>query len=152
METYPVDVEVEQVVRWLIDEQRSGKHELEVVASRSYLLESISSSQRQRQRLGDDEAEDLTEVTAVGVLEVSPLHKQEGWMLRVRIDDALGPRLPESVPASDEPEEIDLADFQQDFIVPGSGTAFVSVDAETPEAFSLCQTLLAEIEANRHAS
>jgi len=150
METYPVEVAAEQVVRWLIDEQRSGHYELQITASRSYLLEKIPSSQQQRRRLGEEEVEDLTEVTAVGILEVEPLHKKEGWLLRIRVEDALGTRLPEDVPISDEAKEIDLATFQEEFILPGSGTAFVSAEAQTDEAWSLCQKLLAAIQSNKH--
>jgi hypothetical protein len=150
METYSVDVPAEQIIRWLLDEQRSEHHDLQISASRSYQLEPIPSSQQERRRLGQEEVEDLTEVIAVGILEVAPLHKKEGWLLRIRVEDVLGARAPEDVPTSDEVEEIDLTSFQDEFILPGSGTAFVSTEAQTPEAWSLCQELLASIQSNKH--
>jgi len=71
MDTYPVDLDAGQIVRWLLDQQRAGRRMLQLNASRSYLVESIPLAQQQRRRLGDEEMEDLTEVTAVGVLEIA---------------------------------------------------------------------------------
>lgn len=150
MDNYPVELDAEQIVRWLIDEQRAGHRELQVTASRSYMREDIPTSQQQRRRLGKEELEDISEVTAIGTLEIAPLHENEGWLLRIRIEDALGDRLSGEMPSSDEPDEIDLDSFQQEFILPGSGTAFVSADAETPEAWALCQKLLADVQVDRH--
>jgi len=150
METYPVDIAAEQIVQWLIAEQASARRELEISASRSYTLEDISSSDRRRRRLGEEEIDDITEVTAIGTLDVTPLHSPQGWVLRVRIEDALGERLPDDEPFPAEPEEIDLRTFQEQFIERASGAEFVSVDAETPQAWQLCKKLLAEIEGNRH--
>lgn len=148
METHPLDIGAKQVVRWLMDEARAGQHRLQINASRQYLPEEIPTLEQNR--LGDVESEDISEITAVGVLEVAPLHMADGWQLRVRIEDVLGRRLPEDGSASDQPEEIDLATFQEAFIVPDRSTAFVSVDTETDEAWSSFQKLLDEMRANRH--
>ena len=51
---------------------------------------------------------------------------------------------------SDEPEEIDLAAFREQFLERGSGTAVVSVDAETPRAWSLYRRLLSDMERDLH--
>jgi hypothetical protein len=39
--TYPVDIAAEQVVRWLLDEQRSGYLPVEVRATRQYVIEPL---------------------------------------------------------------------------------------------------------------
>lgn len=148
METYPLDIAAKQIVRWLMDEERSEPRGLQISASRSYLREEVPTPQERG--LGDEEREDLTEVTAVGVLEVAPHHKTDGWLLRVRIEDAIGARLPDNTSASDDPEEIDLEKFWEAFIVPQHGTAFTSVDAETTEAWTSFQSLLDEMRANKH--
>lgn len=149
MDTYPLDIAAKQIVRWLMDEERGGNRELQISASRTYLCEEIPTPQERG--LGDEEREDLTEVTTVGILEVAPPHKAEGWLLRVRIEDAIGQRLPDDISASDEPEEIDLEKFWETFIVPQHGTAFVAVDTETVEAWASFQRMLDEMRANRHA-
>lgn len=110
-----------------MDEEPAGQHRPQINASRHYLPEEIPTLEQSR--LGEVESEDISEITAVGVLEVAPLHAADGWLLRVRIEDTRGRRLPEDTPASDQPEEIDLATFQEAFIVPERGTAFVAVAA-----------------------
>jgi len=148
METYPLDIAAKQVVRWLIDEEHGGRRNLQISASRTYLHEEISTPQERG--LGDEEREDLTEVTAVGILEVAPPQKAEGWLLRVRIEDTIGQRLPDDISASDEPEEIDLEEFWETFIVPQHGTAFVAMDAETAKAWTSSQELLDDMRGNKH--
>lgn len=41
METYPVDLEASQIVRWLIEEQRRGTLQLKVTATCSYAVEAF---------------------------------------------------------------------------------------------------------------
>ena len=41
MESYPVDLEASQIVRWLIEEQRRGALQLNVTAARSYVVEAF---------------------------------------------------------------------------------------------------------------
>lgn len=148
METYPLDIPAEQIVRWLIEEERAGRHDIRITATRSYLREDVPTLEQLT--LSEEEREDLTEVTEIGVLEVAPQHGAEGWVLRVRIEDALGERLPEDAPAPDEPEELDLNNFQKEFVLPGRGTAFVAVDAETPDAWASFQWLLREMQTDKH--
>ncbi len=149
METYPLDIAAGQVVKWLMDDAHEGGQGLRVSATRTYLKEEIQGPGEQG--LGEEEREDLTEVTAVGQLEVEPAHSADGWCLRVRIEDALCARTPEDVSVSGEPEEIELSIFHKEFIVPDQGTAFVTVDAETEQAWSAFQPLLHEMERDRHA-
>ncbi len=150
MDTYSVDVDAGQIVRWLIEEERGDRRALQVNASRAYLVEAIPSAHRQRRRLGDEEMEDLTEVTAVGNLEIVPRQKSEGWMLRIRVEDALGQRLPEDAPEAQIARDIDITEFYDAYILPGNGTAYVSAEAESPEAWELCQKLLGSIQEDSH--
>ena len=148
METYPLDISAEQIIKWLIDEEREGRHGLQISASRTFLREDISDPSGSG--LGEEEREDLTEVIEVGSVEVWPQQKASGWLLRLRIEDALTQRLPEDASSSEQAEEIDLTAFEQEFISKGQGTAFVAVDAETPEAWSSFQALLHEMQTNSH--
>ncbi len=150
MDIHPVDIPAEQIVRWLIDDYPSSRHELRISATRSYIVSRITEAQERRRRLGDEEMEDLSEITAVGVLEVAPLHAHDGWILRVEVEDELSDRLPEDEDAPDEPEEIDLAAFARLFTERDTGLAFVSVEAENAQAWARCAVLLKDIENDRH--
>jgi hypothetical protein len=70
--------------------------------------------------------------------------------LRIRIEDSLSDRLPEDEPTPEIEEDIDLAAFNTEFIVPRSGTAFVNVDAQSPEAWKRFRSLLDAMSTNRH--
>ena len=52
METYPVDLEARQIVRWLMEEQRRGTLHLHIAATRSYVVEVSADSLSQR--LGEE--------------------------------------------------------------------------------------------------
>jgi hypothetical protein len=148
METYPLDIAPEHVLAWLMDEQRRAPGTLLLRATRSYIAEEIP--QVQQKRMGEEEKEELTHVTKIGLLEVSDPHAQIGWVLRIRIEDSLSDRLPEDEPVPEGEEEIDLAAFNTEFVVPGSGTAFINVDAQSSEAWKKFQSLLDAMSTNRH--
>ena len=115
METYPVDLEASQIVRWLIEEQRRGTLQLNVTATRSYVVEALEKADLDQ--IGE-EGEDLNDILAIGTLEVSPPAAKNGWVLRIRVEDRIGPRLPEDEDAPEGEEELDLQTFEADFIVP----------------------------------
>lgn len=150
METHPLDIAAEQVVRWLLAEQHAGQRKLRVDAARSFLIEKIPSPTERG--LGDEESEDLTEVTVIGLLEVRPQHEAEGWLLRVRVEDPLAGRLPADGSAADVPEEIELATFHSDFIVPDRGTTYVSVETASKAAWDSFNNLLDEIRRDSHGT
>ena len=144
METHPLGIAAKQVVRWLMDEDRAGQHRLQISASCQYLPEEIPTLEQSR--LGDVEGEGISKIAAVGILEVTPLHTA----VRVRIEDTLGRRMPDDASASSQPEDIDLTTFQEAFVVPRRGTAFVAVETENYRAWSSFQKLLDEMRANKH--
>lgn len=146
METYPMDLDAQQIVRWLIEEQRRGTLGLNAVATRSYAVELANS---QLERLGED-AEDLSDVLAIGLLELRSPAAQDGWVLRIRVEDRLGPRLPEDGDAPEGEEEIDLETFEAEFTKPERGTAEVSLDAEDAHAKAKFSRIFNRILKDKH--
>ena len=89
MESYPVDADPEQVVRWLMAEQAAGSLPLRLSARRLAEVQQIPL--RGELHLGDEEREDLSEVAMIGMLEIAPLHASDGWRLTVVVEDEFGP-------------------------------------------------------------
>ena len=147
METYPVDLEASQIVRWLIEEQRRGTLQLKVTATCSYAVEAFEKADLEQ--IGE-EGEDLNDILAIGTLEVSPPAPKDGWVLRIRVEDRIGPRLPEDEDAPEGEEELDLQTFEADFIVPERGTAEVSLEAEDTQAKARFTRLLNHMLRNEH--
>jgi len=147
METYPVDLEASQIVRWLIEEQRRGTLQLKVTATCSYAVEAFEKADLEQ--IGE-EVEDLNDILAIGTLEVSPPAPKNGWVLRIRVEDRIGPRLPEDEDAPEGEEELDLQTFEADFIVPERGTAEVSLEAEDAHAKASFTKFLNHMLRNEH--
>jgi hypothetical protein len=143
-----VDIAAEQIVRWLLTEQRAGRLRLEIRATQSYVSRPLDQSENIG--LGEDESSDLDEVVAIGVVEVSPPAPNNGWLLRIRMEDPLGPRLPEDEPAPEGEEEIDLETFKAEFVAPGRATEDVSLITETPEAAMHFKSLFDALLRDRH--
>ena len=83
MESYPVDLEASQIVRWLIEEQRRGVLQLNVTAARSYVVEAFEKPDLDQ--IGEDVA-DLNDILAIATLEVRPANGKNGWVLRIRVE------------------------------------------------------------------
>ncbi|MGO9171340.1 MAG: hypothetical protein ACLP7P_05170 [Rhodomicrobium sp.] len=147
METYPVDLEARQIVRWLVEEQRRGTLQLNALATRSYVVEGLE--EQESQRLGEED-EDLNDVLAIGLLEIRPPAAKDGWVLRVRVEDRIGPRLPEDEDAPEGEEEIDLATFEAEFFQPERGTAEVLLDAEDAQAKARFTRVLKQMLNDKH--
>lgn len=148
VETYPVDIAPEQVVRWLMDEDRVHAFDLLVTATRSYQLGEMSGGRSAR--IDEEMRDEVSELAEVGLLEVMPRQKPHLWTLRVRVEDDLGPRLPEDEPVPDTDEEIDLPTFYEEFIKADRGLAEVSVEAESPAAKAQATRVLDAILTDRH--
>src|SRR3989304_5427969 len=88
VETYPVDVEAEQIVHWLLDEERLRAFDLLGRATRSYQRGELEP--REAGALGEAEREALSEISEIGLLEVTPRQKPGRWTLRVRVEDDIG--------------------------------------------------------------
>ena len=148
MESYPVDLEASQIVRWLIEEQRRGALQLNVTAARSYVVEAFEKADLDQ--IGEDVA-DLNDVLAIATLEVRPPNGKNGWVLRIRVEDRLGPRLPEDEDAPDGEEEIDLQTFEADFIKPDPDAAEVSLEVENAQGKASFNRLFKHMLRNEHS-
>ncbi len=149
METYPVDLEASQIVRWLMEEQSRGTLQLNVTATRSFVVEAFEKADFDQ--MGEDAA-DLNDVLAVGTLEVRPPNGKNGWVLRIRVEDRIGPRLPEDEDAPDGEEEIDLQTFEADFIKPDPDAAEVSLDVENAQGKASFTRLFNHMLRNEHTA
>ncbi len=147
MTEYALDVDAGQIVHWLMDDAKSaGRAKLDVRATREYADEPVPSPAE----AGIGEDEDVSTLTTVGLLEVRPLESAHRWVMRILIEDVIGPHVPEDESAPEDAEEIDLAAFYRDFISPDSGTAFVSVLSETAEDKHAFDLLLRDIIMDAH--
>jgi len=147
MEPYPVDVEAKQILRWLMREERRKAFDLIVRATRSYQANELA---REDLRLGDFEPEELSEISEVGLLEVLPRREPRRWILRIRVEDDIGPHLPEDEPAALDEEEIDLATFYDEFFAADRGLAEASAEVDGPHAKAALSRVLGAILTDRH--
>ncbi len=147
METYPVDIDPEQVVRWVKAECETAPSSLRVTARRSREVREIPV--RSEFHLGDEERENLTEVDTVATLEIAPSHG-EGWRLSVVVEDEAGPRISEGSEGVATEQQIDLGTFYKEFIRPSRGVSNVIAEVEDESAKAHVTRLVSAIEANSH--
>jgi hypothetical protein len=148
MPSYPLDVDPQQVVRWIMDEQRAAPSRFRILARRAAELRDIPA--RRELHLGDEEREDLSEVDTVATLEIGPAHAGEGWLLTVVVEDEAGPRLPGKGALAEGEEQIGLHAFYNEFIRSGRGVANVFAEAQDKVAEACIERLVSSIEKNRH--
>lgn len=149
MQTYPVEIDPDQVVRWAVAENRVAPDSLRFGAWLT--TETREIPVRRELHLGDEEREDLSETATIATLEIGPMHANEGWTLKVIVEDETGPPLSETETAIGGERKIDLGVFYKEFIRPGRGIASVVAEAEGPAAKAHVTRLLKVIEMNRHA-
>ncbi len=149
MESYPVDIDPEQVVRWVKAECEAAPSSLRVMARRSREVREIPL--RSESHLGDEERQDLTEIDTVATLEIAPPHAGEGWLLTVVVEDEAGPHISQGGESGEMEQRIDLGTFQKEFIRPGRGVANVFAEVENESAKEHVTHLIDAIETNRHA-
>jgi hypothetical protein len=147
METYPLDIDPGQVVRWIREECDAAPASFRVTGRISREVREIPI--RRETRLGDEEREDLSEVATVATLEIAPVHAHDGWLLSVVVEDEAGPRANGTASAGEQ--QIDVGAFYKEFIRPGRGTANVIAEVEGEEGRAHITRLLDAIESNRHA-
>lgn len=75
-------------MRWLTVEGRLHAFDLLVSATRSFGTGELTGGASRR--LGDEEREEVSEISEVGVLEVMPRQKPHIWTLRIRVEDDIG--------------------------------------------------------------
>jgi hypothetical protein len=147
MESYPVDIDPGQVVRWVKAECEAVPSTLRVTGKPTQAVQEMP--RRGEEHLGEEERADLSEVDTVATLEIAPAHVGEGWLLSVVVEDELGPRM--SGAGSESEQSIDLGTFYKQFIRPGRGIANVVAEVQDAAAKAHLARLLEAIETNRHA-
>ena len=149
MESYPVDLDAGQILRWVMTEQRTAPSTFRMTARRASEVQEIPL--RKELHLGDEEREDLREIATIATLEIAPFHAHDGWRLTIVVEDEAGPQISEgTATAAGGDEEIDPSAFYEEFVHPGRGTANVSAEVEDFAAKARVTRLLASIETNRH--
>jgi hypothetical protein len=150
MDSFPVDVEVdidpEQVVRWLMVERERGGSGLEITAWRQN--ESRPVAPVTDDKLGDEEREDLSADATIARLEVTPTH--EDWRLVISVETELEPVVPEEDAGEDEGEPVDLDTFYLDFLRSPRSTVSIAAEAESVEGKAHLEQLIRAIETNSH--
>lgn len=150
MESFPVDIDPGQVVRWVMAERDTTTAPgLKTIARRLTEVREIPG--RREFHLGDEEREDLSEVATVATLEIAPAHKRDGWLLTVTVEDEIGPRAAGDGAEIEAEQQIDLGTFYNEFIRPGRGIANVVAEADSPSGRLNVTRLLETIERNQHA-
>ncbi len=148
MESYPVDIDPVQVVRWIKAECEAAPSSFRVTARRSREIREIPL--RSETHLGDEERQDLTEIDTVATLEIAPAHASEGWLLSVVVEDEAGPRRSDGSESGEIEQRIDIGTFQKEFIRPGRGIANVLVEVGNETAKQHVTQLIEAIETNHH--
>ncbi len=149
MDSYPLDIDPGQVVRWVKAEHEAAPSSLRITARRSREVREVPL--RQESHLGDQEREELTEIDTIATLEIAPMHAGEGWRLSVVVEDEAGPRVSEGGESGETEQQIDIGTFQKEFIRPGLGIANVFAEVESETAKEHIMRLIEAIETNRHA-
>ena len=150
MTTYPIDIEPEQIVRWLLAEQKTSPSFFKYDARQAVEVRDIPP--RADLHLGDEEREDLSEVATIATLDVIPVRADDGWTLTIAVEDEAGPRVPNRAAAVAPEQRIDLGTFYQQFIRSGRGTATATAEVQDAAAERHLRQLLDAILVNRHAA
>ena len=149
MQSYPVDIEPNQVVQWIIAERRATPSKFRIIARRA--LETRELPERKELRLGDEERENLSDTATVATLQIAPAHPSDGWLLTVVVEDEIGPSASDEAETTEE-QEIDIDVFYSEFIHPGRGNVSVFAEVEEPAGKARLTRLINIIEKDRHAS
>ena len=150
MDTYSVETDPEQVVRWLMVERQIGSPGLVINAQRVNEMQAVE--RNSEAPLDEQDHEDLSDTTTIATLEVAPIHAREGWRLIVAVQEELRPCDPDEEDSQEENvEPIDLNTFYLEFIRPGRGTASVSAEVEDAQGETRLAELPQSIETNSHA-
>lgn len=146
MEERELDINPAHLIAWLRAELAAGDRAVAVRATRDYLASDLAHPELLR--IGEET--ELAELTAVGILEVTPTDSADGWVLELRVEDVLGAHTPDDESVADGAEEIDLDAFEADFVSPGRGTVFAVARFDTEAAEARVEALLAALLSNRH--
>jgi hypothetical protein len=150
METYPIEIEPEQIVVWMMEEIRDSPSEFKVSARRA--TERRELPLRKELRLGEEEREDLSEIVTTGTRQITPIDSADGWRLTIVVEDEFGPRIFGEPETAEEDHEMELSAFYDLFIRPKRGNASAFVETDSADANSRVARLLKDIEVDRHGA
>lgn len=145
MEPYAIDLDPEQVVKWLSDKSHLDAFNIGVRATRSYEAAELRGGKSAR--LSDTDLDEVNDIVEVGLLEVFPAARPSVWKISLRIEDDLGPRLPEDGSAPAEEEEMDLSSFLEEFVRSGRGISLLSAEVESTAAGRRLERVLKAMRA-----
>jgi hypothetical protein len=148
MQIHPIDIEPEQIVRWILAEREASPSKFKIVARRTPEVRELPT--RKEMRLGDEEHDNLSETATVATLQIAPAHPRDGWLLTVVVEDEIGARIPDEIAMAEEEQEIDVSAFYDEFIRPGRGNANAIAEVEGAKAKARLTRLLENVETNRH--
>lgn len=146
---YELDIDPRHLVEWLkADALAAGAGRFEVSATRDFIEEAGAPDS------GSASSEDeVAATTAVGILEVRPKLDSAGkWVVRIRVEDVIGPHLPEEGSVPNEPEELSLEGFETDFLLPDRGATFATLEVETEADRERFISFADELRTDRHPS
>lgn len=150
MQSYPLDVDPEQLIRWVMAEREANPSRFRLAANRA--IETRDIPLRKELRLGDEAREDVSDVATLATLEFAPA-QNEGWSVTVVIEDNIGPQpVEDASEETAEEDDLDLETFFEEFIRPGRGTATIVANAQTPAAKERLSFLIADVIRDRHDS
>jgi hypothetical protein len=150
METYPVDIDPGQIVRWIRAENKIARRPFRTSATRKQEVQQLPAEKQIH--FGDIEKQDLSEIATIATLEIVPFDASDGWLLRIVAVDEAGPRVPASGAASEGEMRIDLGAFYKEFILPERGIADVVAEVNGPVAKRRLTRLLNMIERDHHGA
>ncbi len=148
MESFEIDIDPGQIVRWVMAERNRVPSSLKTNARCFSEVREIPP--RREYHFGDEERQDLIEAATIGTLEIAPAHERDGWLLTVTVEDESGPRVTGAAIDAGTEQQIDLGTFYNEFIRPGRGIANVVAEVANLSARRRVTRLLETIERNRH--
>jgi len=143
METYPVDIDPGQIVRWIKAENELVPHAFRIAVTRKQEVRALPTGKETH--FGDEEQQNLSEVATIATLEIAPFDASDGWLLRIVAADEAGPR----ITGGGGETQIDLGTFYKEFIRPERGIADVVAEVDSPAKGRLTR-FLKRIERDRH--
>lgn len=134
-----IDVSARHLVEWL----KATPAGLGVRVTREFLWDDAPVATE-----GLDVEDEIEVTTTVGMVEVRP-QRDEGWVLRLRVENPLACHLPDEGSVPEEPEEIGLEEFEACFLEDEAPDAAVTVEADRHADARAFDKVLAAILANR---
>ena len=148
MQTFPVDADPGQLVRWLMAEHERAPSALKIAARRAVEVRDIPP--QAKSRLGDEDGEGLSKVAVTATLEIAPQYATDGWLLKVIVEDEAGPRVPDRDMGVATEQQIDLGTFYCQFVRAQRGIATVMAEVQDAAAEGRLDRLIDAVTVDRH--